>query len=138
MLIEGEQHAVLPVDLRIGLRSIVEQQYIGNVAQAHGRKRIQSQVEQHEGRKLFCGLYGIANVYEPLRIIVRSGIAGRHGKVLRAEDRADGRKRNDFFGVGGGIGGLACLPELRFGIIKLPLSFLHLQASVVDLPLSGA
>ena len=88
LLLEGEQHAVVAVDLGVQLISVVRDHHIGHVLQIDRPNIPRFHGEQHLALHFLHVAILVAHLNGVL-LLPLGKVAGRHREVLRRQDIAD-------------------------------------------------
>ena len=124
--LDGEQHAVVAVDLGVQLLGIIRQPHRGDIGQADLADLSDIVTEQHPVFQLLQALELFPDLEGGLALLALD-IAGGHGKVLRHHHLGDHRLGEDAVQTGLLVGGVPLLAELLLGGIQRLLRLLQLQ-----------
>ena len=89
LLVEGDDDAVLAVELVVDLRGVVGDGHVGHVLHADGVDAVHSQVKEHQVLQVLPGVDGIAHGDHVVDAVLLQ-ISGGHGEVLGRQQGGDG------------------------------------------------
>ena len=89
LLVEGDDDAVLAVELVVDLRGVVGDGHVGHVLHADGVDAVHPQVKEHQILQVLPGVDGIAHGDHVVDAVLLK-ISGGHGEVLGRQQGGDG------------------------------------------------
>ena len=89
LLVEGDDDAVLAVELVVDLRGVVGDGHVGHVLHADGVDAVHPQVKEHQVLQVLAGVDGVAHGNHIVDAVLLQ-IPGGHGEVLGRQQGGDG------------------------------------------------